>query len=255
MDFKVAGTEKGVCAIQMDIKISGINKDIIEKALAQAHKGREEIRLVMNECINEPREDVSRYAPKLAKTMIPVDKIKEVIGPGGKKINEIIAECDNVKIDIEQDGRVFVMHAESEWIEKAIAIISDIVREPEVGKIYPVKVVKIMDFGAFCELWPGCEGLCHISALDTKRVNKVEDVVHEGDEIVVKLLKIDEKGKLVLSRKVLLQKPEEEKQPKEETKETAAEEKVEEVVVETPAEEAVDQPKKSTRGRKKKVEE
>ena len=252
MDFKVAGTRNGITALQMDIKIKGITKDILKEALAQAKKGRMQILDHMATTISEVRPELSKYAPKVKMLRINPDKIREVIGSGGKVIQEIIEKCNNVKIDIEQDGRVFVMHAESEWIEKAIAIISDIVREPEVGKIYPVKVVKIMDFGAFCELWPGCEGLCHISALDTKRVNKVEDVVHEGDEIVVKLLKIDEKGKLVLSRKVLLQKPEEEKPVKEEVKE----EKIEETpVVEAASEEVVEEPKKSTRGRKKKVEE
>ena len=252
MDFKVAGTRNGITALQMDIKIKGITKDILKEALAQAKKGRMQILDHMATTISEVRPELSKYAPKVKMLRINPDKIREVIGSGGKVIQEIIEKCNNVKIDIEQDGRVFVMHAESEWIEKAIAIINDIVREPEVGKIYPVKVVKIMEFGAFCELWPGCEGLCHISALDTKRVNKVEDVVHEGDEIVVKLLKIDEKGKLVLSRKVLLQKPEEEKPVKEEVKE----EKVEETkVVEAASEEVVEEPKKSTRGRKKKVEE
>ena len=252
MDFKVAGTRNGITALQMDIKIKGITKEILKEALAQAKKGRMQILDHMATTISEVRPELSKYAPKVKMLRINPDKIREVIGSGGKVIQEIIEKCNNVKIDIEQDGRVFVMHSENEWIEKAIAIINDIVREPEVGKIYPVKVVKIMDFGAFCELWPGCEGLCHISALDTKRVNKVEDVVHEGDEIVVKLLKIDEKGKLVLSRKVLLQKPEEEKPVKEEVKE----EKVEETkVVEAASEEVVEEPKKSTRGRKKKVEE
>ena len=252
MDFKVAGTRNGITALQMDIKIKGITKEILKEALAQAKKGRMQILDHMATTISEVRPELSKYAPKVKMLRINPDKIREVIGSGGKVIQEIIEKCNNVKIDIEQDGRVFVMHAESEWIEKAIAIINDIVREPEVGKIYPVKVVKIMDFGAFCELWPGCEGLCHISALDTKRVNKVEDVVREGDEIVVKLLKIDEKGKLVLSRKVLLQKPEEEKPVKEEVKEEKAEETK---VVETASEEVVEEPKKSTRGRKKKVEE
>ena len=174
------------------------------------------------------------------------DKIRDVIGSGGKVIQEIIEKCNNVKIDIEQDGRVFVMHSDQEWIDKAVKIIEDITRVPVVGEIYPVKVVKIMDFGAFCELWPGCEGLCHISALDTKRVNKVEDVVHEGDEIVVKLLKIDEKGKLVLSRKALLQKPEREEK-KEVTEETPSEETTEkEEQTETPKPKRTYKRKKST---------
>ena len=207
MDFKVAGTEKGVCAIQMDIKISGINKDIIEKALAQAHKGREEIRLVMNECINEPREDVSRYAPKLAKTMIPVDKIKEVIGPGGKKINEIIAECDNVKIDIEQDGRVVVYHMDREPINKAIAMIEEIVKEAKVGEIYEGTVNRIEDYGCFVELFNGCDGLCHVSKLAHERVAHPKDVVKIGDKIRVVVTEIKQ-GKVSVSRKDLLPKPE-----------------------------------------------
>ena len=207
MDFKVAGTRNGITALQMDIKIKGITKDILKEALAQAKKGRMQILDHMATTISEVRPELSKYAPKVKMLRINPDKIREVIGSGGKVIQEIIDKCNNVKIDIEQDGRVFVMHAESEWIEKAIAIISDIVREPEVGKIYPVKVVKIMDFGAFCELWPGCEGLCHISALDTKRVNKVEDIVKEGDEIIVKALGPDKKGRQNFSRKEALPKP------------------------------------------------
>ena len=211
MDFKVSGTRNGITALQMDIKCKGITREIFKEALAQAKKGRLQILDHMMNTISEVRPELSPYAPKVKMIRINPDRIRDVIGSGGKVIQEIIEKCNNVKIDIEQDGRVFVMHSDMEWINKAIETIENITREPEVGKIYPVKVVKIMDFGAFCELWPGCEGLCHISALDTKRVNKVEDVVHEGDEIVVKLLKIDEKGKLVLSRKALLQKPDEEK--------------------------------------------
>ena len=214
MDFKVSGTRNGITALQMDIKCKGITREIFKEALAQAKKGRLQILDHMMTTISEVRPELSPYAPKVKMIRINPDRIRDVIGSGGKVIQEIIEKCNNVKIDIEQDGRVFVMHSDMEWINKAIETIENITREPEVGKVYPVKVVKIMDFGAFCELWPGCEGLCHISALDTKRVNKVEDVVHEGDEIVVKLLKIDEKGKLVLSRKALLQKPEEEKTPK-----------------------------------------
>ncbi len=217
MDFKVSGTRNGITALQMDIKCKGITKEILKEALAQAKKGRMQILDHMMTTISEVRPELSKYAPKVRMIRINPERIRDVIGSGGKVIQEIIDKCNNVKIDIEQDGRVFVMHAEKEWIDKAIETIENITREPEVGKIYPVKVVKIMDFGAFCELWPGCEGLCHISALDTKRVNKVEDIVHEGDEIVVKLLKIDDKGKLVLSRKALLQKEEENKEVKEET--------------------------------------
>lgn len=251
MDFKVSGTRNGITALQMDIKCKGITKQILEEALAQAKKGRMQILDHMMTTISEVRPELSKYAPKVRMIRINPDRIRDVIGSGGKVIQEIIDKCNNVKIDIEQDGRVFVMHAEKEWIDKAIETIENIIREPEVGKIYPVKVVKIMDFGAFCELWPGCEGLCHISALDNKRVNKVEDVVHEGDEIVVKLLKIDEKGKLVLSRKALLPKLEEPKQKTEEPKESA-----EEVLEKTDSEETLEQPKpKRTYKRKTKKEE
>ena len=213
MDFKVAGTKDGITALQMDIKIKGITPEILKEALAQAKLGRMQILEHMMSTISEVRSDVSTYAPKVKMIRINPEKIRDVIGSGGKIIQEIIEKCNDVKIDIEQDGRVFVMHAETAWIDKAIAIIEDITREPVVGEVYPVRVVKIVDFGAFVELWPGCEGLVHISELDLKRVAKVEDVVHVDDEIVVKLLKIDDKGKLVLSRKAILkqnQKPAEE---------------------------------------------
>lgn len=216
MDFKVAGTKTGITALQMDIKIKGITPEILKEALAQAKLGRMQILEHMMTTIDEVRPELSPYAPKVKMIRIHPDKIRDVIGSGGKVIQEIIEKCNDVKIDIEQDGRVFVMHAETEWINKAIQIIEDITREPVVGEIYPVKVVKIVDFGAFVELWPGCEGLVHISELDLKRVGKVEDVVHVGDEIVIKLLKIDDKGKLVLSRKAVL-KQNEPKASKEET--------------------------------------
>lgn len=204
MDFKVAGTRSGITALQMDIKIKGITPEILKEALAQAKFGRMQILDHMMSTISEVRPELSKYAPKVKMIRIHPDKIRDVIGSGGKIIQEIIEKCNDVKIDIEQDGRVFVMHSEMEWIDKAIQIIEDLTREPEIGKIYNVKVVKIVDFGAFVELWPGCEGLVHISELDLKRVAKVEDVVHVGDEIVIKLLKIDDKGKLVLSRKAVL---------------------------------------------------
>lgn len=216
MDFKVAGTKTGITALQMDIKIKGITPEILKEALAQAKLGRMQILEHMMTTIDAVRPELSPYAPKVKMIRIHPDKIRDVIGSGGKVIQEIIEKCNDVKIDIEQDGRVFVMHAESEWINKAIQIIEDITREPVVGEIYPVKVVKIVDFGAFVELWPGCEGLVHISELDLKRVGKVEDIVHVGDEIVIKLLKIDDKGKLVLSRKAVL-KQNEPKPSKEET--------------------------------------
>lgn len=204
MDFKVAGTRSGITALQMDIKIKGITPEILKEALAQAKLGRMQILDHMMSTISEVRPELSKYAPKVKMIRINPDKIRDVIGSGGKIIQEIIEKCNDVKIDIEQDGRVFVMHSEMEWIDKAIQIIEDLTREPEIGKIYNVKVVKIVDFGAFVELWPGCEGLVHISELDLKRVAKVEDVVHVGDEIVIKLVKIDDKGKLVLSRKAAL---------------------------------------------------
>lgn len=215
MDFKVAGTRSGITALQMDIKIKGITPQILKEALAQARVGRMQILDHMLSTISEVRPTLSQYAPKVKMIRINPDKIRDVIGSGGKVIQEIIEKCNDVKIDIEQDGRVFVTHSEAKWIDEAIKIIEDLTREPIVGEIYPVRVVKIVDFGAFVELWPGCEGLVHISELDSKRVAKVEDVVHVNDEIVVKLLKIDDKGKLVLSRKVLLKQPT--KQEKEET--------------------------------------
>lgn len=222
MDFKVAGTRNGITALQMDIKIKGITPEILKEALAQAKLGRMQILDHMMTTISEVRPELSKYAPKVKMIRINPDKIRDVIGSGGKVIQEIIEKCNDVKIDIEQDGRVFVMHSEMEWINKAIEIIENLTREPVVGQIYPVKVVKIVDFGAFVELWPGCEGLVHISELDLKRVAKVEDVVHVGDEIVIKLLKIDDKGKLVLSRKAVLKqnvKPSSEEEKPENTEE------------------------------------
>ena len=211
MDFKVAGTRNGITALQMDIKIKGITPEILKEALAQAKLGRMQILDHMMTTISEVRPELSKYAPKVKMIRINPDKIRDVIGSGGKVIQEIIEKCNDVKIDIEQDGRVFVMHSEMEWINKAIEIIENLTREPVVGQIYPVKVVKIVDFGAFVELWPGCEGLVHISEL-----------VHVGDEIVIKLLKIDDKGKLVLSRKAVLKqnvKPSSEEEKPENTEE------------------------------------
>ena len=222
MDIKVAGTRNGITALQMDIKIKGITPEILKEALAQAKLGRMQILDHMMTTISEVRPELSKYAPKVKMIRINPDKIRDVIGSGGKVIQEIIEKCNDVKIDIEQDGRVFVMHSEMEWINKAIEIIENLTREPVEGQIYPVKVVKIVDFGAFVELWPGCEGLVHISELDLKRVAKVEDVVHVGDEIVIKLLKIDDKGKLVLSRKAVLKqnvKPTSEEEKPENTEE------------------------------------
>ena len=201
MDFKVAGTRNGITALQMDIKVKGVTKEVLREALAQANKGRMFILDHMESTIAEVRPEVSAYAPKVKMMRINPEKIRDVIGSGGKVITEIIEKCNNVKIDIEQDGRVFLMHAETEWIDKAMAIIDSLTKEAKVGEIYPAKVVKIMNFGAFVELWPGYEGLVHISKLDEKRVEKVEDVVNVDDEIIVKVMGFDDKGKIILSRK------------------------------------------------------
>lgn len=207
MDFKVAGTTEGITALQMDIKIKGITYEILAEALAQAKKGRLEILDHMMSTIPAVRPELSKYAPKVKMIRINPDKIKDVIGAGGKVINQIIADCDNVKIDIEQDGRVYVMHMDMAIVEKTIKTIEDLVREVEVGKVYTGKVVRVEAYGAFVELWDGCQGLCHVSKLDTKRVEKVEDVVSVGDEILVKCINVNEKGQVDLSRKDAL-KPE-----------------------------------------------
>ena len=201
MDFKVAGTREGITALQMDIKIRGITFDILAEALEQARKGRMEILDHMATAIEAPRKEVSKYAPKVKMIRIEPSKIKDVIGSGGKTITQIIDDCNQVKIDIEQDGRVTVMHEDTLWIEKAIAKIEAIVREAKVGEIYTATVTRIEKFGVFCQLWEGCEGLCHISKLAKDRVNKCEDVVSIGDQIIVKCINIDEKGRVDLSRK------------------------------------------------------
>lgn len=200
MDFKVAGTAAGVTAIQMDIKIAGINRDILQEALEQAKRGRMHIMQKMLDVIATPRADLSPYAPRIITTTIDPDKIRTVIGPGGKMIKKIIDET-GVKIDIEDDGRVFIAAVDGEAGKRALAIIESLTADVEVGKIYMGKVVKIMDFGAFVEVLPGKEGLVHISQLAEQRVGKVEDVVSVGDEIMVKVIKIDEHGRVNLSRK------------------------------------------------------
>lgn len=203
MDFKVAGTEKGITAIQMDIKISGIDEDILKRALAQAREGRLHILGEMKKVIDKPRESLSPYAPMIINMMINPDKIREVIGTGGKVINKIIDET-GVKIDIDNDGKVSILSNDQEMCMKAKAIIEGIVAEPEVGKTYSGKITKIMQFGAFVEILPGKEGLLHISQMDKQRVAKVEDLFKEGDSVEVKLTEIDSQGRLNLSRKVLL---------------------------------------------------
>ena len=218
MDFKVAGTRKGICALQMDIKIKGITKQILKEALAQAKVARMQVLDVMEKQIKEPRKEVSKYAPKTEIFMIDPIKIKDVIGKGGEMITKIICEASNVtdvnninavKVDLEDDGRVIIYHNNQEVIDKTKKMIEEVVREVEVGKIYEAKVVKIEDFGCFVQLWPGCEGLVHISQLAHERVNKVEDVVKVGDEIIVKALGQDKKGRQNFSRKDALPKPKE----------------------------------------------
>ena len=203
MDFKVAGTEKGITAIQMDIKIDGINRQIFEQALEQARKGRAYILGKMLECI-PARPSLKEHAPKITTLKINPDKIKDVIGPGGKVIKKITEES-GAKIDIEEDGTVYVAAADQASANKAIEAINAITAEPEIGKIYTGKVTRLMNFGAFVEFMPGREGLVHISQLAKERVEKVEDVVNVGDEIVVKLVEIDAKGRMNLSRKAALQ--------------------------------------------------
>ncbi|MBO4823506.1 MAG: polyribonucleotide nucleotidyltransferase [Clostridia bacterium] len=199
MDFKVAGTEKGITAIQMDIKIAGIDKEIITTALEQAREGRMKILKIMNAEIKAPAKEISKYAPKIITFKINPEKIKDVIGSGGKTINKIIDQT-GVKIDIEEDGKVFIGGAEADMVEKAKAIIADIVLEPEVGQVFEGTVVRILDFGCFVKLTENLEGMVHISKLAKERVNKVEDVVKVGEKIKVKVIKIDEKGRVDLQR-------------------------------------------------------
>lgn len=201
MDFKVAGTKDGITALQMDIKIKGITREIFEEALVQAKAARLEILDHMLSTIGEVRQDLSPYAPKVLMMRIDPEKIRDVIGGGGKIITQIIDDNDNVKIDIEQDGRVFIMHMDTAVIQKVKKVIENIVRVPEVGKVYEGRVTRVENFGAFVELWSGQEGMVHISKLAKERVEKVTDVVNIGDTILVKCIKIDEKGRVDLSRK------------------------------------------------------
>ncbi|RHH69951.1 MULTISPECIES: polyribonucleotide nucleotidyltransferase [Vagococcus] len=216
MDFKVAGTKDGITALQMDIKIEGITEAILTEALTQAKKARMEILTELTSTIAEPRKELSKYAPKIEMIQIKPEKIKDVIGKGGETINKIIEETD-VKIDIDQDGNVSIAHQDQDKINRAIEIIKDLVREVEVGEVYLAKVVRIEKFGAFVNLFKGKDALVHISQFSHERVNKVEDVVKLGDEILVKVTEIDRQGRVNASRKAMIEKPKEEK--KEETKE------------------------------------
>ena len=225
MDFKVGGTRKGICSLQIDIKIKGITKEILKQALAQAKEARMEILDVMEATIKEPRKEVSEYAPKTMIFTINPNKIKEVIGKGGEMITKIICEASNVatvndmnavKVELEDDGRVIIYHTNKDIINKTAEMIQAIAREVEEGKIYSGKVVKVEDFGCFVELWPGCEGLVHVSQLATERVEKPSDVVKVGDEIIVKAMGYDKKGRLNLSRKEVFK----ENKPKDNEKES-----------------------------------
>ncbi|MGP1366410.1 MAG: polyribonucleotide nucleotidyltransferase [Schwartzia sp. (in: firmicutes)] len=203
MDFKVAGTERGITAIQMDIKIAGITREILASALEQAKRGRTFIMGKMMECISEPAPDLSPYAPRVTTMHINVDKIRNVIGPGGKMIKKIVDDT-NTQIDIEEDGTILISAVNVEDAKKAVAIIEELVRDVEVGAVYKGKVTRIMAFGAFVEVLPGKEGLCHISQLAKRRVEKVEDVVQIGDTLDVKVTEIDRQGRVNLSHKALL---------------------------------------------------
>ncbi len=226
MDFKVAGTSEGITALQMDIKCKGITREIFKEALAQAHKGRMEILANMATAIDKPREEVSEYAPKMVTFTIPTDKIREVIGTGGKTINEIIESCDDVKIDIDDDGKVVIYHTSKEAIEKAKAMIDDITREAKINEVYDAKVVRLEKFGAFVELFKGQDALLHVSKIKHERVDRPEDVLKIGDIIRVKVMEIDDKGRVNVSAKDLLPKPEKQSGGK---KEKRKEEKTEEV--------------------------
>ena len=227
MDFKVAGTENGICALQMDIKIKGVTEKILKEALKQAKKARLEILEVIAKRISEPRKEVSKYAPKMETFTINPAKIKDVIGRGGEMITKIICEASNVtevndinavKVDLEDDGRVIIYHTDKDIIKRTRKMIEDITREVEVGKDYLAKVVKVEDFGCFVEVWPGCEGMVHVSQLAHERVDKASDVVSVGDEIMVKALGTDKKGRQNFSRKDCLPKPKE-KEKKDKKKE------------------------------------
>ena len=203
MDFKVAGTHKGITAIQMDLKIHGLTKEMIKEALEKTHKARIYILdEVMAKAIKEPRENLSEYAPKVFTMSVAVDKIRDVIGAGGKVVQKLCADYD-IKIDIEEDGKIFVMGVDVNKCRRALEVIKTIVTDPQVGNTYIGKVVRIMDFGAFIEFSPGKEGLCHISQIDKRRINKVTDVLSEGQEVNVKIIEIDNKGRINLSMKDL----------------------------------------------------
>jgi polyribonucleotide nucleotidyltransferase len=203
MDFKVTGTAKGITAFQLDTKIGGISRTIMEKAVEQARQGRLHILEKMNECLPAPRENLSLYAPRIYTMQIRQEKIRDVIGTGGKVIRSIV-EQTGVKIDVEDSGLINIASRDGESARKAIEIINSIIAEAELGRIYPGKVKRIVDFGAFVEILPGTEGLLHISQISEKRIDKVTDELHEGEEVLVKVIEIDKMGRIRLSRKEAL---------------------------------------------------
>lgn len=207
MDFKVAGTKNGITALQMDIKIKGVTREVLKEALTQAHEARAKIREVMAKAIDKPRPDVSKYAPKMDTFKIDPDKIKDVIGTGGKVINDIIAQCDQCKIDIEDDGQVTIYHMDRDVINKAKQMIIDIVKEAQIGEIYEGIVTRVEDYGVFVRLFGNCEGLCHVSRLGWGYIAKASDVVKVGETLKVKVIEIDEHGKVKVSHKEFEEKP------------------------------------------------
>jgi polyribonucleotide nucleotidyltransferase len=200
MDFKVCGTEKGITAMQMDIKIDGLTEDILRKALAQARDGRIHIIGKLRETLAAPRADISLYAPRITTVKVKEDQVRTVIGSGGKNIRQIISET-GVTINVEDDGTVTIASSDAEAAARAVAMVKWLTEEAEVGKIYRGTVKKILDFGAFVEILPGTDGLLHISQISKERIEKVTDVLHEGDEVMVKVLEVDRQGKIRLSRK------------------------------------------------------
>ena len=218
MDFKVAGTEKGITALQMDIKIKGVTREVLKEALDQAHVARAQIREVMAKAIDKPRSDVGKYAPKMTTFFIDADKIREVIGTGGKVINDIIAKCDNCKIDIEDSGQITIYHMNRDVINRAKQMIDDIVKEAKVGEIYEGIVTRVEDYGAFVKLFGSCEGLCHVSRLGWGFIDKASDVVNIGDTLKVKVIEIDDHGKVKVSHKEFEEKPENFEEKPESTK-------------------------------------
>ena len=208
MDFKVAGTREGITALQMDIKVSGISQEILREALAQAHEGRMQILDNMETAISEPRDHVSEWAPKVAMMKIPVDKIRDVIGTGGKTINQIIEDCDGVKINVEEDGSIQIYHMNQAMIDKAKGIIEDLTRTAKIDEVYEATVAEVRESFAFVTLFPGTDALLHVSEVAWERTPKISDVLHVGDKVTVKVISIDEAGKVKVSAKACQPKPE-----------------------------------------------